>query len=40
MGVWAALVVGVGTEVVGQQVGAAWAAALVMEPGVSLPGAL
>lgn len=38
--VWAASVVGVGTELEGQLVGAAWVAAWVMEPGVSLQGAL
>lgn len=37
---WAALVVGVGTELKGQLVGAAWVAAGVTEPGVSLQGAL
>lgn len=38
--VWAASVVGVGTELQVQPVGAAWVAAWVMEPGVSLQGAL
>lgn len=37
--VWAAWVLGVGTELSGQLVGAAWAAAWVMEPGVWLQGA-
>lgn len=38
--VWAASVVGGGAELKGQQVEAAWVAAWVMEPGVSLQGAL
>lgn len=33
--VWAALAAGVGTEQRGRQVGAAWVAAWVIEPGVS-----
>lgn len=38
--VWAASVVGVGTELKGQLVGVAWVAAWVMELGVSLQQAL